>query len=118
MAIYVKVSYPSNFLKDIKASIDSGSIKEWTYDDDGDLTSTDEKLKNEAWFHPYMLVGNILVFGIVGRKNVMMSMSLYSVYHSEFIKTLLLNYGSQLDDISIMPPFSNYYDTQSIEEKK
>lgn len=63
-----------------------------------------------------MPVDNILVLGIVGRKNVMMSMSMYSMYHSEFIKTLLLNYGSQLDDISIMPPFSNHFDTQSIEE--
>lgn len=47
----------------------------------------------------------------------MMSMYTYTMYHSEFIKTLLLNYGSQLDDISIMPPFSNHFDTQSIEEK-
>lgn len=117
MAIFIKVSDPSSFLKDIKASIDGGSIKEWTYDDDGDITSTDEKLKNEAWFHPYMPVGNILVLGIIGRKNVMMSKSMYSMYHSEFIKTLLLNYGSQLDDISIMPPFLNHFDTQSIEEK-
>lgn len=117
MAIFVTVSNPSIFLKDIKFSIDNGSITEWIYDDDGDITSTDEKLKNEAWFHPYMPVGNRLVFGIVGRKNVMMSMSLYSIYHSEFIKTLLLSYGSQLDDISIVPPFSNHFDTQSIEEK-
>ena len=117
MAIFIKVSNPSSFLKDIRTSIDNGGIKEWIYDDDGDITSTDEKLKNEAWFHPYMPFDNILVFGIVGRKNVMMSMSLYSVYHSEFIKTLLLNYGSQLDNISIMLPFSNHFDTQSIEEK-
>lgn len=42
MAIFIKVSDPSSFLKDIKASIDGGSIKEWIYDDDGDITSTDE----------------------------------------------------------------------------
>lgn len=117
MAIFIKVNNPSCFLKDIKASIDNGSIKEWAYDDDGDFTSSDEKLKNEAWFHPYMPVGNMLVLGIVGRKNVMMSMALYSVYHSEFIRTLLVNYGSLLNDISIMPPFLNHFDTQSIEKK-
>lgn len=117
MAIFIKVSDPSGFLNDIKSSIDSGSIKEWIYDDDGDITLTEERLKNEAWFHPYLPIDKVLVFGIVGRKNVMMPISVYSTYHSELVKTLLACYSSQIECISIIPPFSNHFDTQSIEEK-
>lgn len=117
MAIFIKVSDPTGFLNDIKSSIDNGIINEWTCDVDGDITSTEGNLKNEAWFHPYMPIDKVLVFGIIGRKNVMMPMSVYSTYHSELVKTLLVCYSSQIERISIIPPFSNHFDTQSIEEK-
>lgn len=117
MAIFIKVSNPEDFLKDIKLSINNGCINEWVCDMDGDFTSTIENLQNEAWFHPYTCIDNILILGIVGRKNVKMPMSLYSTLHSEFVKTLLIHYCSQIDNILIIPPFSNDYDTHTIEEK-
>lgn len=116
MAIFVNVRSPQKLLDDMKSLITIGEIQEWTIDDDGDFTLSDERLKNEAWFHPYLLSDDVLIFGIIGRKNVKMSMSLYSAYHGEFIKTLLNNYNRQLDRVSVVPPFSNDFDTKKIEK--
>lgn len=49
MAIFVNVRSPQKLLDDIKSLITIGEIQEWTIDDDGDFTLSDERLKNEAW---------------------------------------------------------------------
>lgn len=117
MAVFIKVKDPKGLLDDIKSAVENGEIQTWVCDSDGDFTLSDEDLKNEAWFHPYQVVGDTLVFGIVGRKNVKMPMSLFSTYHGELTKTLLMNYGGQLGDFMIVPPFANDFDTKSIENR-
>lgn len=118
MAIFVKVSNPIGLLNDMKSSIANGEIDNWVCDIDGDFTLADEKFQNEAWFHPYLPIDEMLVFGIIGRKNVSLPMSLFSIFHSELVKTLLNKYCGQVDDISVVPPFSNHFDTKKIEERK
>lgn len=115
MAVLVKIGNSESFLDDMKVLISFGDISEWVLDDDGDFTLSEGRQRKEAWFHPYLLNEETLVFGIIGRKNVSMTFDTYSTYHGEFVRMLLLNYGGQIDKISIIPPFSNNFDTKSIE---
>lgn len=115
MAIIVKVSRPEDLLQDIKQNIDDNYISNWQYDLDGDFTSAHNDLQNLAWFNAYVIKPDKLIFGIKGRKNVKMHIALYSIYHSEFIRMMLTFFSSQIDEIKVLPPFYNSYDTKNIE---
>lgn len=114
MAIFIESKTPEKLLSLIHIQIDAGIIKNWGYDKEGDFSCLRDDLVNRAWFHPYLL-NDFLAFGIIGRKNVPLSIEIFSEYHSEFVKMLLSHMGSQAPNIIIKTPFDNILDTNNIE---
>ena len=114
MAIFIKTKDPKELLGLIRSQIDNDIIKYWVYDLDGDITCIREELLGKAWLHPYLLDG-FLAFGIMGRKNVQLSIDTYSIYHGKFVEILLNKLGSHYSSIIIKAPFENTLDTKNIE---
>lgn len=114
MAIFIETKTPEKLLNLIHIQIDAGIIKKWACDKEGDFSCLREDLVNRAWLRPYLL-DDFLAFGIVGRKNVPLSIESFSEYHSEFVKMLLSHMGSQAPSIIVKSPFDNIFDTNNIE---
>lgn len=93
MSITVFCNAPGKLLSKIKKSIDDGEIKTWKYDNDGDFTHTPDQWASTAWLRP-IVAGDSLVFGLLGRKGIMMTKPLYGVYHGRFIEMLLTHFDS------------------------
>lgn len=115
MAVIIDVEQPNEFLADMKSKMESSQIDSWLFDNDGDMTCLSFNMENKAWFHPYFVSDDRLVFGILGRKNVLMTISEYSIYHSCFINTILYYYGKRIKSIRITVPFESEYDTRKID---
>lgn len=118
MAIILNVSQPERFLEVFKKEIDEGVITSWSYDEDGDFTLTNAEYANKAWLHPYIKGDEGLTFGILGRKNVLLTIVEYSSYHSAMIETIILYFNKVIDKISIVQPMVSDYDTHSIDYGK
>lgn len=115
MAVIIDVEQPEEFLVDMKSKIESGQIENWLFDNDGDITCLSFNMVNKAWFHPYLVSDDRLVFGILGRKNVLMTMTEYSIYHSCFINTILYYYSKRIKSIRVTVPFESEYDSRKID---
>lgn len=116
MAVIVKTRYPEDFINQVKKRIDDQEIDTWQYDDDGDFTHTALQWKNHAWFRPYP-EDNKLVFGILGRKDSLLSISEYGIYHGRFVEMLMSHFSSEITEVLIQSPFVNSKDTQKIEKR-
>ena len=115
MAVILDVEQPEDFLADMRKKIENGQINNWLCDGDGDFTTLSCKMENRAWFHPYIVSDNKLVFGILGRKNVLMTMDEYAIFHSSMVNTILNFYSKRIRSIRVTVPFDNEYDTRRIE---
>jgi hypothetical protein len=91
MAIIIQTPTPKKLLAGIKKAIDEKKVETWSYDEDGDFTHTPDQWKYKAWLRPTTASG-VLVLGLLGKKDVKMSKSLYAVYHGRFAEMLLTHF--------------------------
>ena len=115
MAIILDIEQPEDFLADLKKKTKNSQIDSWRCDGDGDFTCVLSNMEGKAWFHPYILSDNRLVFGILGRKNVLMTMSEYSIYHSFMVNTILYFFSKRIKTIRITAPLESDYDTRHVD---
>jgi len=83
-------STPNNLLSRIKKLIDSGQIKTWAYDTDGDFTHTATQWNNKAWLRPHVN-GSNLQFTILGPTSGL-STEVYAIYHGRFLEMMLAHF--------------------------
>jgi hypothetical protein len=91
MSIIVSAPSPEQLLIAIKQAIDKRNIETWAYDKDGDFTHTPDQWKYQAWLRPVVAPG-FLIFGLLGKKDAVMTKVVYAVYHGRFIETLLSHF--------------------------
>lgn len=116
MAVKIKSRKPQLLIEDIKKQIDAGDISTWSYDDEGDFTITSDKWKNKAWFTPYTIeLEDAIYFGILGRKDINMTIEEFSVFHGSFVEMLLKHCIYDIKSIEILAPNSNSFDTKHID---
>lgn len=101
MAIFIKTSNPQELLDNIRMSIENKVIQNWCEDEDGDLTQV-YQWRNKAWFKP-LVNKNVLIFGLIGRKDEPMTKSIYGIYHGRFSEMLLTQFDSSIEDIKLTP---------------
>jgi len=96
MALFVIAPNPRGLLKLIRSEIDQGRIDTWAYDKDGDFTHTASsgQWTNQAWLRP-SVTSEMLMFGIIGRTNVVLTNEVYAVFHGRFIEMLLAHFDKE-----------------------
>lgn len=99
MSIIVQTSQPKALLTALRKAIDDGEVKTWSYDLDGDFTHTPDQWVRKAWLRPYPGSG-VLSFGLLGQKEVAMTISIYGVYHGRFIEMLLTHFDDRFTNAS------------------
>lgn len=101
---------------DIKGKIDNGEIATWSYDGDGDFTHSVDQWANRAWMRPVFFEDNPtnMVFAIVGRKGLVISMEEYSIYHGRFVETLLKYYSKYIGSMQVTVPKGSPLDSSNI----
>lgn len=114
MAIIIAIDYPEDFLDEFKKRLRNDVNSNWRCDDDGDFTLMIPPFESKAWFHPY-IDEKKLIFGILGRKNVMLTVSEFSAYHSIMLNVLLCNFGKEIKTIQILSFMESEYDTRQID---
>ena len=112
MAIYVRLIRSFSLKDEINKLIDQGIISTWDYDRDGDYTHLPQQWKNEAWihFHECDETNNQAVFGIISRRSVRLTKTIYAVYHGRFAEMLLTHFDTIIDDITISSQMINGID--------
>jgi hypothetical protein len=94
MAIEVHTAQPEALLSAIKKAIDEKQVDTWEYDTAGDFTHSPLQWKFKAWFRPHVAAG-VLRFGFLGPKGVIMTKSIYGVYHGRFVEMLLTHFDTK-----------------------
>lgn len=113
MAIIVKTSRPNWVITQIRSRIDNSQIDTWEYDKDGDFTHVGQ-WKNLAWMSP-VIEENCVIFRILGRNSVKMTLMEYAVFHGRFLEMLINQFPDESKKIIIEAPLSNPLDNQNIE---
>lgn len=98
MAIIVQTPAPAKLLADIKTAIKEGHVETWLVDPEGDFTHEPEQWRKKAWLNPTVVPG-VLVFGLLGQKNVTMTKAIYGTYHGRFIEMLLTHFDDEFTSI-------------------
>jgi hypothetical protein len=99
MAVIVPTPKPKTLLAAIKQAIDEKKIDTWEYDNDGDFTHRPEQWYKQAWLRPNVQQG-VLLFGLIGKKDVKMTKPIYGVYHGRFIEMLLTHFDTEFSTTS------------------
>lgn len=99
MALIINTSRPAALLAAIKEAIDDKRIETWSYDLDGDLTHTPDQWRYQAWLRPVVAPG-VLIFGLLGKRDVAMTKLIYGVYHGRFIEMLLTHFDNDFSSAS------------------
>lgn len=107
MAVFVSTDNANELLSDIKKAIDSHRIITWEYDSEGDFTYNVEQWKGRAWMRPHV-EANRIVFGIVDRKDVNLSVDEYAIFHGRFVEMLLEHFDKMFSDIRVSPLGTKY----------
>ncbi len=108
MAIFVETNTPQSLVDKIKEAIDQNKIDTWSYDSDGDFTHNVDQWRYNAWIRP-IVEDKRVVFAILGRTDVPLSVVDYGVYHGRFVEMLLNHLDSQCSNITVTPmPVSRY----------
>jgi len=111
MAIIIKTRNPEQLLRRVYEYIEAGSIKTWSFDDDGDFTTISPQWRYKAWLHPQLPEdGETLVFGIIASRKYRMTKEIFGVYHGRFIATLLSHYDIMMISIAATPLVDARYD--------
>ena len=107
MAVFVTTNDSNELLQEIKKAIDDRTIVTWEYDSDGDFTHSPDQWKNKAWMRPHVEEGKI-VFGIVDRKDINLTITEYAVFHGRFVEMLLEHFDRKCSDIRVSPLGTTY----------
>lgn len=99
MALIIRTDKPLFIINSIKQMIDNRIVDTWQYDEDGDFTLSDE-WRNKAWFST-VHNDNTLIFFLIGRNNVPMGYSEYSVYHGRLVELILNIFSNNIHDMTI-----------------
>lgn len=99
MALVINTSKPNALLAAIKNAIDDKQVESWSYNSDGDFTHTPDQWKYQAWLRPIIVPG-VLIFGLLGKKEVKMTKTIYGVYHGRFIEMLLTHFDNDFSSAS------------------
>lgn len=110
MAIHIITKIdPKLLLTKIKRSIDSENIATWTYDTEGDFTHVSQ-WKENAWLRPYLIKNDELILGLIGKRNISMTKTLYGVYHGRFTEMLLTHFDNDISKIYSTSSNEDEYD--------
>lgn len=90
MALYFSSSDPAALLEMFKGYINSGRVKTWSVDDDGDFTHTARQWERLAWFCPKIELGRLALY-ILNPRNHPISTATYAIYHGRFIESMLVH---------------------------
>ncbi len=103
MALYIKLKKSFSLVDEINKLIDQGIISTWEYDFDGDYTHLPDQWKNEAWIHlhEYDKTNNQVIFGIISRRSIRLTKTIYAVYHGRFSEMLLTHFDNMINEIRI-----------------
>lgn len=116
MAILIKTSDPNGLLVDIKKKIDDHEIDTWSYDEDNDFTHDVPQWARKAWIRPYIIEAECqIVFAMVGRKGVVMTKEVYSLFQGRFMEMLLKYYANIVEEMRILLPLRNEYDVKNVD---
>lgn len=108
MAIVLKLrnKTANRVVEEIHNLIDSGKIKVWSYDKDGDFTHNSTQWSGLSWFRHYESQDGDdwdLKFGIIGNKKFDMTRALYGIYHGRFTEMLLTYFDKDISEFKITP---------------
>ena len=109
MAIIINTDNPGNLKTEIVTRIKLGDIPTWEIDEDGDLTCSNIRWKDHAWFKIYE-EENRLVFGIVASLKYGLTNEIYGVYHGRFASTLLAYFAGEMSEVILNPNLDKDYD--------
>lgn len=107
MAVFINTDNPTELLSEIKKAIDKREIVTWEYDNDGDFTHTPEQWRKKAWLRPHV-EPNRLIFGIVDRKDINLSIDEYAVFHGRFVEMILEHFDKKCSEIKVSPLGTKY----------
>jgi hypothetical protein len=88
MAIRIYSRQPKQLLHRIRALIDEGHIKMWSYDKAGDFTCSMDEFKDKAWLHPEIAAEGLSI-KIIRHRVEGLPRTTYAIYHARFIEMLL-----------------------------
>jgi hypothetical protein len=97
--VNVMTSVPRGLLGKIKAAIDSGQIRTWAYDSEGDFTHTPNQWSCRAWLRPE-IGPNGLQLRFLKNRDMPVTTEIYGVYHGRFIEMLLAHFRDQFSTAS------------------
>lgn len=109
MAIIVHTSKPKALLAKLYTLIDEKKIETWQYDEEKDFFHVPDQWQGEGWLRPSIAPG-LLIFGLIGRRNVPMKKVIYAVYHGRFIEMLLTHADENFSVVSATAQMENEID--------
>ena len=107
MAIFVKTKTPRMLVGNIKKLIDEQKIDTWSVDSDNDFTHDVDQWRNKAWIRHKIEAGRV-VFFVICRKGIDMTIVEYAVYHGRFVEMLLAHFDKECDAIEVSPLATSY----------
>lgn len=117
MAIFVKTNTPGMLVENIKKKIDEHKIETWSVDSDNDFTHNVDQWRNRAWIrYKIERESGRVVFFVICRRDVNMTIVEYAVYHGRFVEMLLTHFDKECDAIEVSP-LATSYDSVKNQEK-
>lgn len=102
MSLKVYTSNPESLYKKMNDVASVGNLPTWTVDADGDFTHNTTQWRGKAWFRKREIRDNeMIIFGLVGRRNINVTKSEYAVFHGRFAEMLLSNFDDLISKIEI-----------------
>ena len=107
MAIIIKLKGKTahDIVDSIDKMIESGEIRVWEKDDEGDYTHSSSQWREKSWFRRILNKDDNreIKFGIIGNKHVEMTRTLYAIYHGRFTEMLLTYFDRDIEEFRITP---------------
>lgn len=100
MAVFVKARSPQLLWRKIREGIEDNEVRTWMIDSDGDITHDVDQWRFDAWLRPFFTEDEI-IFGIISRKDVDMTKTVYGVFHGRFAEMLLTHFDNYITDIRL-----------------
>jgi len=103
---------PELLLSSIKSKINSGVIKSWVCDKDGDFTISYDTWKNKAWLTPECAEGELKLY-ILPPKETHISTLIYAVYHARFLEMIVHRFDEEISGSVRVTPLPDGNDVVS-----
>ena len=99
MSIKFPTGTPQGLLDEIREAIDSGEVRSWSYDTEGDFTHDSTQWRDRAWLRPTVNAG-ALNFEVVKNKDLGLSKQVNGLYHGRFIDMLLTHFSDKISTVT------------------